>query len=948
MDSRIKLLTRKRPPARALYRQILFVTLAFIAMTVLSYAFMGNIVRKNLVQTADGVLDVTEARVMSQLQEFEATLGSVAEETREIIMRHGRAEVLQAYIDDITQFVFLDGYDISGVQDFYGYFEALPGGPALIHSKRRSWPEEAKPAESNWYRLAVAAEGTVVETRPYINDDGRVSYTYAKSLLDDEGRRLGVIAMDVVINKAGRDIVSTALNQGGYGMLLNQDLLVMFHPNPDFVGMTMKDRSIPVYIFADELLDGKEVMERPMISYKKEESLAFFRKLPNDWYLGLVTPERQYFASIRNMGLILGTLAFMLAAVLSGILVHLDRIRLKADSENKQKSLFLANMSHEIRTPLNAVIGLSELALASDRLERYIEDTLEKIHASGMVILGIVNDILDISKLESGKLEFYHTRYDTPSLINDVMAFNIVRIGEKPIQMKLDVDENLPGALYGDDLRIKQIFNNLLSNAFKYTNSGTVEWRISFERDEEAVWLSSSVRDTGIGIRPEDMEKLFSEYKQLDGKANRKVEGTGLGLAITKRFVEMMGGSITVESEYGRGTTFKVRLRQIVALDMPIGRETAKNLMDMRYTQAKRGGNTNRARVDLSYAHVLVVDDVATNIEVARGMLKPYGLKVDSAACGREAIEMIRAGVPRYSAVFMDHMMPEMDGVETLRAIRKEIGTEYARNVPIIALTANAIVGNEEIFLSKGFQAFLSKPIDVGRLDAALRRWVRDKERENALDEASPADAERGPENAHIPQDNLKIAGFDYEKALERFSGDAAAVVAVLRSYVVGTRPLLHSLREYLNTGDLPSYAIIVHGIKGSSYGIQAREVGRLAEALEKAAKADDMESVTAAHGPFEKTAEVLLDELDRALYEIDAATAAPVAQRPDPKLLRELREACGAFEMDRVDAIMEKLTSSRYEDGEELVVWLREKVADMAFEEIAAMTMPQPHHTAP
>ncbi len=942
----MKHLAQKIQPTRALYLQILFVVLAFSVMAALSYAFMSAIVHGNLVRAADGVLDVAEARVTSQLQEFEAAMEIVAEETRKIVERHGQAEALQAYIDDISQFIFLDGYDISGVQDFYGYFETLPGGPALIHSGRRSWPEEAKPEEFDWYRLAVAAGGAVVETTPSVSDKGGVSYTYAKCLLDDKGRRLGVIAMDVVIIKAGRDVVNTALNQGGYGMLMNQDLVTMFHPNPDFVGISMEDRSIPVYIFVDELRDGKEIAERPMISYKNEESVAFFRKLPNGWYLGLVTPESQYYASMRNMVAILSVLGAILAAVSSVILAHIDRIRVKADMGNKQKSMFLANMSHEIRTPLNAVIGLSELALGNDRLEKDMGDKLEKIHSSGLIILGIVNDILDISKLESGKFEISPTRYDTPSLINDIVAFNSVRVGEKPIELKLDVDENLPGALYGDDLRIKQIFNNLLSNAFKYTDAGTVEWRVSFERDGEAGWLVSSVRDTGIGITPENMQKLFSEYSQVDAKANRKVEGAGLGLAITKRFVEMMDGAITVESEYGRGTTFHVRLRQAVALSTPIGEDTARNLMDMRYTQARRDGNTKVARVNLSYAHVLVVDDVATNIDVARGMMKPYGLKVDSAAGGREAVEMIQAGAPRYSAVFMDHMMPEMDGVEALRIIREEIGTEYAKNIPVIALTANALVGNEEMFLNKGFQDFLSKPIELARLDAVLRRWVRDKEREKELNEAPPAGAAHDIESADVPPESLNINGLDYEKALERFSGDAAAVVVVLRSYAAGTRSLLGGLREQLKAGDLPGYAITVHGIKGSSYGIQAREVGQLAEGLEKAAKAGNLAAVQAGHGPFEKTAEALLDELDRALGEIDAATAAPVAQSPDPELLRELSEACGAFEMDRVDAIMEKLTSRRYEDGEELVAWLREKVADMAFEEIAAMEMPQPRHT--
>ncbi len=602
----------------------------------------------------------------------------------------------------------------------------------MIYSSNRSLPKAAKPKETDWYRLAVAAKGALVETTPTIGDGGKVSYQYAQCLLDDEGRCLGVVGMDVVINKTGQEIVSTALNQGGYGMLINQDWEVMFHPNPDFVGINVRDPAIPIHIFADELRAGKEILERPLISYQHEKAVAFFRRLHNGWHLGLVTPERQFYAGMSTMATMLVVLGALLAAALIAILIRIEKRREKSDRENRQKSMFLANMSHEIRTPLNAVIGLSEL-LDNDRLGDDVEDKLEKIRASGMVILSIVNDILDISKLESGKFEIYATQYDTPSLINDVVSFNSVRIGEKPVTLKIDVSEELPGSLRGDDLRIKQIFNNLLSNAFKYTDSGTIEWRVSFERDGDSGWLVSSVRDTGIGIRPENVHNLFSEYNQVDTQANRKVEGTGLGLAITKRFVDMMGGTITVESEYGKGTTFHVRLRQQIARATPIGRDVAKSLMEMRYALAKRNTTKRQERAKLTYARVLVVDDITTNLDVARGMMKPYGMKVDCAISGRRAIEMIRAEKAHYDAIFMDHMMPEMDGIEAARIIHEEIGTEYARNIPIIALTANAVVGTEEMFLSKGFQDFIPKPIDTAKLDAVLRRWVRNKEREKSL-----------------------------------------------------------------------------------------------------------------------------------------------------------------------------------------------------------------------
>ncbi|MDR2109917.1 MAG: response regulator, partial [Spirochaetaceae bacterium] len=554
---------------------------------------------------------------------------------------------------------------------------------------------------------------------------------------------------------------------------------------------------------------------------------------------------------------------------------HLEELKKMAEKASAYKTRFLAKMSHEMRTPLNAIIGLTELGLASGELSGNAFTNMEKIYVSGMTLLGIINDILDISKIESGKFFLLPAKYDVPKLINDTIIQNMIRIGSKPVKFNLHIEETLPQTLIGDELRVKQIFNNLHSNAYQYTGEGTVDWYISGETEETSVWIISSIRDTGSGIRREDIPKLFTDYGQIHPGTNSGIESTGLGLSITKNLVGLMDGSITVESEYGKGSVFSIRIRQQYVDEHIIGRETAKNLSELHYTAKRRSMKENLVRAWLPYAAVLVVDDLPVNLDVARGMLKPYGMTVDCVESGQRAIDLIREGKTKYNAVFMDHMMPGMDGIKAVQIIRNEIGTDYAQTVPIIALTANAVMGSKELFLKSGFQSFLSKPIDIIQLDMIINRFVRDKNLERELFQSqkpAPVQVEpwgEGGEDGPGILAGKSLEGVDFNAGLKRFADSEEMYLGIVSSFFSQIPSILEKLRTYPAAALGEDYRITVHNLKSTSYTIGAQHIGSMAEELERAAVSGDREFINNHNKALVRDLEKLLPALGNLLEEI-------------------------------------------------------------------------------
>jgi CheY-like chemotaxis protein len=404
-----------------------------------------------------------------------------------------------------------------------------------------------------------------------------------------------------------------------------------------------------------------------------------------------------------------------------------------------------------------------------------------------------------------------------------------------------------------------------------------------------------------------------------------------------------MDGDITVESEYGKGSVFTVRFSQDLVNSSVIGKDTAKNLAEFRYTVRRRTKNERLVRAYIPYAAVLVVDDVPTNLDVARGMMKPYGMTVDCVASGGEAVHRIRKGEPQYRAIFMDHMMPGMDGIEATRIIREEIGTDYAKTVPIIALTANAIIGNEEMFLNNGFQAFLSKPIDIMRLDMVINDFVRDKKREKELHLSPRPEEPREISREGRFLEGKRIPGLNIPKGLKRFNDNVESYLSILRSYVNNTPAILESIRE-ISAEALSAYAVQVHGVKGSSYGISAETVGKAAKELEDAANGGNIDFVKARNGPFIELTESLIRYIRDLLAELDGETQRPQQPAPDPALLEAVLQASRDYDIDGLDKAIIELEQYRYESQGDLVEWLREQSGKSAFERIEERLSQEPH----
>ncbi|SEL86387.1 Signal transduction histidine kinase [Butyrivibrio sp. ob235] len=569
-------------------------------------------------------------------------------------------------------------------------------------------------------------------------------------------------------------------------------------------------------------------------NFKKEDCILSYTPLETmkTWVLLAYIPANDLVASRSIDWLLLGiaTLGFLLLLIFNSIVMmiynrELSEAAKQANQANEAKSNFLSTMSHDIRTPMNAILGLNEMVLR-DSKDDNIRMYAESIRTAGSTLLGIINDILDFSKIEAGKMEIINVDYSFVSLLNDLINMVQKKAEDKGLSFNLDIDKNVPMVLNGDEIRIKQVIINILSNAVKYTKEGGITFSVKANKLQDkpnAVMLRVSVADTGIGIKPEDLDKLFVAFQRIEEKRNRNIEGTGLGMTIVQRFLDMMGSRLEVQSEYGKGSVFSFELEQKVVKWNPIGD----------YEEAFRRSSSTLNKYHEKFtapdARVLVVDDTAVNLTVFVNLLKRTGIQIDTAESGDECISLFRS--KSYDVIFLDHMMPDKDGIETLMEM-KEITDTPNMGVPVICLTANAISGMREMYTNAGFDDYLTKPIDAERLEMMLLQYLPE-------DKVTVTSDDGDADENELPDFLYGIKGLDADAGMD-YCGDAEDYLMALETFLGSADKKAEEIEKFWAERDIKNTTVKVHGLKSSFRAIGALKLSEFAAELERAGNDGD------------------------------------------------------------------------------------------------------------
>ena len=737
---------------------------------------------------------------------------------------------------------------------------------------KRGW----RVADEPWYKNTDKTDGAISISNPYYNElNGRYCISLTTAIYKRSGEFVGIFGADFYLDRLLSAMSgSYSTNAGGsawnqYVFIADKNGGLLNHPNPKYK------------LSVTNITDIKDTEYRSLYDSFEPEYLKNYEgvhivagaKKNNATGFSVVAVER--WSSVYGVNIILLSTAIILLFGIGMVAVQYlmnqlfrwqDDVNLKLrESADKAiaaglaKSKFLAQMSHEIRTPINAVIGMNEMILR-ESTEPAIKKYAADVASGSENLLSLINDILDFSKIESGKMELVPTNYEIGSLLNDLVNMIEPRAKKKNLKFNVEVDPNIPTEFYGDVVRIRQIITNFLTNAVKYTPNGQVDFIVTGEKTgDDEFNLCVHVKDTGIGLKTQDKEKLFDDFSRFDSVKNQNIEGTGLGLAITRKLVEQMGGKIEVESVYGEGSTFTVTLPQKIINPDPLGdyAEFLKN--------SYREREKYQAEFTAPNAEILVVDDNETNLVVVRGLLKQTKIKITTVLSGTECLEEITK--KHYDIIFLDHMMPEPDGVETLHRA-KNLENNLCKNSPCIILTANAISGAREMFMKEGFDDYISKPIDAHKLETMLIKYLPE---EKVIIAGENSDEE--PEK--IPQPEENSGGVKNHKGLIdvelglQYSAEMIEIYQdVLQTYCTLGEEKRREIIDTFDAEDWKNYTVYVHSLKSTSMTIGAAELSDLAKKLEDAGRSYTTENNTDALNFIRANHEKLLQLHEKVVAE--------------------------------------------------------------------------------
>ncbi len=793
-------------------------------------------------------ITVSESRIRmeSELEEYKYAVGDWVLEQKSILDMFenvvvARPEILDDYegmvkfLDDITKHYPKISATYIANPDF------RHGHPMVMNN---GWvPQEDYVEEDRvWYTGALTA-GDFNITEPYYDArTGKYCITFSKVVQSEQGEFYGVFAIDFYLDVL-TNILGQSYSKQGYAFLADKNGLIIDHPNSEYefaenASVNIHDLVYDKLYREDGMVSFRDYDGKYKVGASTEETDSGFRIIvvKNWWSI--------YGNILEYMTLFLGTFGLCIFAV-NAVMHRLIRWQQKANKELKEmalsaiqaeeaKSRFLSNMSHEIRTPINAVLGMNEMILRECG-DTQILDYAENIRRAGRMLLFLINDILDMSKIEMGRMEIVPAEYELGELVLDLWNMICLRAQEKGLSIAFHLTPDLPGRLFGDDQRIKQVVTNLLTNAVKYTSQGSVEMDVSYRREsEKKLILIVSVKDTGMGIRKEDIGKLFEKFQRLDEKKNRRIEGTGLGLHITLSLLELMGGEITVESEYGKGSVFTVTIPQEIVSEEPVGE------FEELHRRHRTGGKDGGKFFEAPGARVLVVDDNAMNLAVFQALLKRTKVTAVTADSGRECLELIRK--EKYHIIFMDHMMPEMDGIETLHEMRRLTGHPNA-DTPVIALTANAVAGAKEMYQKEGFADFLAKPIEGEVMEKMIADYLpaelltpftESGEAEGGTEQKREAD---GDPREKEREERCLREGISLREGMNYAGGDRDVYLDLIRIFVRGRAQQEQKIKSLLSEGNMADYGVLTHALKGNARTLGAKRLSELALEHEKAGR---------------------------------------------------------------------------------------------------------------